>query len=294
MPCYSPRIVPNGSKNFKYGDPLGFKVPCSRCIGCRLERSRQWMVRGVLEQRYWDASSFITLTYRDEKLPLTTLLPAGGTLVKSHFQDFAKRLRARLEQKIKIMWCGEYGSETHRPHFHAIVFGESFEQGKIPWRRNELGQVSWRSPLLEEVWTDGHSDVGTATAQSIAYVARYITKKVFGEKAHDWYFGREKECFHPSNGIARRYIEEFMDDVYPHDGGRLVFDGRPMKPPRYFDKIYLEKRGQKAWDFLRAQRAYAALLREENYPEEFEVRRQKSLAAAKEAIVKKHLLRKLK
>ena len=57
MPCYSPLSgfrASSPNSNGKY--PLVFSprqgysdkpidVPCGRCIGCRLERSRQWAIR---------------------------------------------------------------------------------------------------------------------------------------------------------------------------------------------------------------------------------------------------------
>lgn len=48
------------------GSPADFiEIPCGRCIGCRLEYSRQWANRCLLELGYHENSWFVTLTYDD-------------------------------------------------------------------------------------------------------------------------------------------------------------------------------------------------------------------------------------
>lgn len=79
--------------------------------------------------------SFITLTYRDEDLPI--LLPPGSPIVGSWFksvppvygstisrkdlQQFADKMQKRLRRKFgrsgKYILVGEYGDELHRPHY---------------------------------------------------------------------------------------------------------------------------------------------------------------------------------
>ena len=102
MPCYSPLtgyVSREPSKNGKF--PIVFDpkkgwidrsvtVPCGQCIGCLLERSRQWAMRCSHEASLYDENCFITLTYDDEHLP------PDGCLNKEHFQKFMKRLRKRF------------------------------------------------------------------------------------------------------------------------------------------------------------------------------------------------------
>ena len=45
------------------------QVPCGKCIGCRLEYSRQWANRCMLELQYCDSAYFVTLTYNDWHVP---------------------------------------------------------------------------------------------------------------------------------------------------------------------------------------------------------------------------------
>lgn len=111
---------------------------------------------------------FVTLTYADENLPYA---PSGrSSLCKKDFQDFMKRLRKELHpHKIRYFACGEYGSKTERPHYHAIIFGidESF------------------SELVASKWPHGMVACGTCTADSIQYVAGYCLKKLVDVRKGD-------------------------------------------------------------------------------------------------------------
>mgnify|MGYP003328902971 FL=1 len=81
-------------------------LPCGQCVGCRLEKSRQWAMRCVHEMRQHDQNSFITLTFNDEHLD------PSGSLIKSDFQNFMKRLRKNTGAKIRYYHCGEYGERS--------------------------------------------------------------------------------------------------------------------------------------------------------------------------------------
>ena len=140
MPCYFPlqatfSLRSDGKKDIRFSNvnaelfkaglkPVGdnnLSLPCGRCMGCRLERSRQWAVRCLHESKCYDDNCFVTLTYSPEHLP------KGGTLVRKHLQDFIKRLRtANLDRKIRVFYCGEYGSELSRPHYHLCLFNFDF------------------------------------------------------------------------------------------------------------------------------------------------------------------------
>ena len=98
MPCFHPMPavrMSDGSVSFvsrnKRGVVDDFELPCRQCIGCRLERSRQWAMRCLHEASLHDANSFITLTYDDEHVP------PGGSLRYRDFQLFMKRLRKRFD-----------------------------------------------------------------------------------------------------------------------------------------------------------------------------------------------------
>lgn len=216
-------------------------LPCGRCIGCRLERSRQWAMRCVHESELYDKNCFITLTYNPDNLPV------DGSLDVSMFQKFMKRLRKRYEvldddgklvpgTGIRFFHCGEYGAELSRSHYHAILFNHDFEDKKYMSTKN--GNRLYRSAILEELWPYGFCTVGDVTFESAAYVARYICKKINGPKAESHYGSKAPEYATMSRrpGIGMRWIENFGREVYRDDF--VVFRGQKMKPPKAYDKAF--------------------------------------------------------
>lgn len=204
---------------------------CKECFACRLNRSREWAVRCVLHSRMYDEKCFITLTYDDQHLP------SDLSLHHDHFQKFMKRLRKRTGLKIGYYMCGEYGELYNRPHYHAIIFGWDPKDKKLWSVRN--GNNLYRSDLLEGLWPFGFSTVGEVTFDSAAYVARYVMKKVTGEKAEEVYSGRvppyNKMSLKP--GIGRPYLEKYGKVDYERDFV-IIGNGMKAKIPTYFDKIY--------------------------------------------------------
>lgn len=249
MPCFKPLkgYLHNSGRGLTFSPKEGYvdhpvTVPCGQCIGCRVERSRQWAVRLVHEGQTHQDNCFITLTYDDEHLP------AGGTLVKKHFQDFLKRLRRRLDPvKIRFYHCGEYGEQLGRPHYHAILFGWDFpDKREIPGTRAK-GNPEYTSALLADRWPYGNHSIGSLTFKSAQYVAKYCLKKINGDRAAEHYrrvdpdsgeiFDVEPEYATMSlkPGIGHTWLRHYVQETIHFD--EVVCNGRSMKPPRYYDKL---------------------------------------------------------
>ncbi len=268
MPCFTPLRGfrdPSGGFVFARHKSIGLvmSVPCGRCIGCRLERSRQWAVRCMHEASLHEDNCFVTLTYANEHLPV------NGSLEVSHFQKFMKRLRRRYDStRIRFFHCGEYGEGLGRPHYHALLFGFDFPD-KAPWTDRNDSPV-WRSSSLESLWPMGISEIGSVSFESAAYVARYITKKITGEAAKAHYRGKAPEYATMSRrpGIGRGWITKFQEDVYPSD--EVIVRGRATKPPRYYDS-YFESVNPDAAEAVRLQRRRDRS-REDETPDRLRVR----------------------
>lgn len=216
------------------------KVPCGQCIGCRLDRSRQWAVRCVHEASLYPLNCFVTLTYDDQNLP------EAGSLQKDDHQRFIKRLRERFPvNRIRYFLCGEYGEENMRPHYHALLFNHDFLD-KEPWCDSK-GNTVYRSADLEELWPVGYSWIGEVTWQSAAYVARYVMKKVNGDRAWERYVQDvdpetgECRCLEPEYiamsrrpGIAAGWYQRFKGDTQKDF---VTHEGKKYKLPRYYDRI---------------------------------------------------------
>jgi len=128
---------------------------CGQCLPCRFNRRRVWSNRMMLESLTHAESSFVTLTYRDEALP------PSSSLVPRHTQLWLKSLRKAAKAALRFYLVGEYGDQTHRPHYHAIIYG-----------------LPPYSPLFQETWKKGFVHTGELTPDSAQYVAGYVVKKL--------------------------------------------------------------------------------------------------------------------
>lgn len=299
MPCYNPvhgyrgrTINPDTGKRpivfdrqSAYTD-LPVDVPCGRCIGCRLDRSRQWAVRCVHEASLHTDNCFITLTFSDD------YLDKKQTLSVDDFQKFMKRLRKEIHpQTVRYFHCGEYGQQLQHPHHHACLFG---------WRPTDLELWSdkrnvrlYRSPTLEKLWEYGHSTVGDVTFESAAYIARYVMKKwsadnLKGEqlysamKSHseasaEYYQGKKPEYVTMSRrpGIGAGWIQKYKSDVYPDD--HVIINGKPIKVPKFYD-AKLELTDPTLYRKTLAKRKNDAISNPNNTPDRLAVREKCKLA----------------
>lgn len=155
-------------------------LPCGKCIGCREAKAKAWALRCRLELQSHESAAFTTLTYNNEELP--------DTLQKRHLQLFLKRLRKRFKRQaanrnVRFFACGEYGEQTQRPHYHAILFGASEADAQT----------------VQKAWPHGHADVRPATHASVNYVAGYTAKKY--AKLED---------------LAEEQVDEETGEVYTH------------------------------------------------------------------------------
>lgn len=262
MPCYHPNkairngkggmsILPASSTIFTH------MLPCGQCVGCRLDRSRQWALRCVHEAKLYEHNCFITLTYDDDHLP------KDGSLSHRDFQLFFKRLRKQFpNNNIRYYMCGEYGELNGRPHFHAILFNHTFTDLFLH-SKSPSGSHLFRSPTLERLWPFGFASIGAVTFESAAYVSRYVMKKVTGSLADSHY-----ERIDPSTGeiiwlkpeynrmslkpgIGASFYHKYKSDIFPHD--RVVHDGTEHRVPRYYDKL-LSRSNPELLEEIKSQR----------------------------------------
>lgn len=254
------------------------KLPCGKCVECRIDYSRQWAVRGACELQGCDRSSFLTLTYRDSDLP------PDRSLVKEHYQKFIRALRRR-GYKFTYMICGEYGDRLGRPHYHAIIFGEDFKSDAVVAPVEQSKEMPlYSSAKLNEIWGKGYVVFGDVSFASIQYVASYITKKINGAMAKDHYNGRLPEFMKMSlkSPIGARWFDQFWSDVYPRD--EFVFDGKVMRPPKYFQKRFAKMFPDKALDLSVKRENVAESMAHLWTPERLKARKAITLAKFREHV----------
>ena len=288
MSCYKPlnayfskRINKNGKRDVTFRKSEGYldmpvQIACGRCIGCRLETSRQWAVRCVHESQNHKQNSFLTLTYSEEHLP------EYGSLNKEHVQKFIKRLRKKFHMKsLRYLYCGEYGENLSRPHYHLCLFGLDFSQDRKLYKRNFQEDRLYNSEILNQLWPYGHAVIGDLTYQSAAYVARYVTKKVKGDLQAEKY----GEKIDPETGeltllrtpefaeasrrpaLGRDWFFENYRQVYPNDF--VVVNKRKQKPPKYYDFL-LESHDPELYAQVKYNRKRSMESAQDTRPEEYD------------------------
>lgn len=144
------------------------KLPCGQCVGCRLERSRQWAVRCMHEASLHSKNCFITLTFNQEFLEQRKNV---WSLDYHDWRLFIKRLRNKFGTKsVRYYHCGEYGQMCAncdrslfycqcgtaqivilgRPHYHACLFGFDFPDKEL-FRITSTGHMLYTSKILLEL-----------------------------------------------------------------------------------------------------------------------------------------------
>lgn len=216
MRCPYPITIKNPAKR---PDSFYVAVPCGRCGACRYNRRVDWSFRLKEEFKRSLNGRFITLTYNDENVPI------GDDCLSLHKRDlqlFLKRFRKANSEKVRFYAVGEYGPETLRPHYHALLFNV------------DLSLMD----RLDDVWHLGHVYVGHVSDASIHYVTKFHVN-VSSEPPE----GKEPEFVTMSRkpGIGKGYIDRVGDYHNKTKRNYVRNEGYLQRMPRYYkDKIFSE------------------------------------------------------
>lgn len=160
---------------------------CGVCPECLKQRSSHWALRCYAQSKTDDESCMICLTYDDY------IHDSRGKIVGERVSDkhvcvrdvqlFIKRLRKKFPDKnIKYLISAEYGSHTHRPHYHGLLFGISFSD-VVRYKKSKRGNWIYRSSILEKIWHNGICTVDKTFVTPAS--ARYCTKYAMKDKGTD-------------------------------------------------------------------------------------------------------------
>lgn len=236
MNCFSPITLKNPAK---ISLTSRITVPCGKCPNCLKSKSIDWAFRLGKELRASSSALFLTLTYSDENIPVTS--DGIQTLDKSHLRHFLGDLRnyqrrpyqtTRESRKmsladtehvaLRFYAIGEYGSKTVRPHYHILLFN-----------LNHFQDFEKTQHLILNKWRLGHIKVGTVTSASIQYVTNYILKKSFHP------IGSVAPFATMSKGIGRPYLKNTEYHRTSNSFTVLTEDHQKMRMPRYYrNKIF--------------------------------------------------------
>lgn len=259
-------------------------VPCQQCHECRLQRSRSWANRCVLEMedfppiatqegeicRNW----FVTLTYDEDhttelRSPVDhmslSLHQRPDGKAKDHLQMYMDSLRASYKRNfghegIRFFACGEYGDTNLRPHYHAILFNCPIPEDMLdPLFKNKFGHVYSNCELISDAWNNkGFAVITPANWSNAAYTARYIMKKQTGDNAEKLY--EENGLLPPfvrmsrMPGIAANAYKGFEQYAYIDPDGVL----------RRKDQVTFKNAPQNVDPSFRPPRYFDKLLEKEN------------------------------
>ena len=198
-----------------YPPDYELQVPCGKCAGCLKSKRLGWSIRLLYELENYRESTFVTLTLDDDNLKRFSKTP------KKPLMLYIDRLRKHLGYRPKYFFVSELGEETHRLHYHGIIFGTNKKD--FPF---ELQQDKWQYGIC---W------FGYCNAKTCNYIVKYLLKGSNGYKPFIL-------C---SNGIGSSYLDKpyrlewhvnnFDFREYINKSGVLY----PL-PTYYKNKIYTE------------------------------------------------------
>lgn len=246
-------------------------IPCSKCYACRINYAAEWATRIMLESEYSQNNYWITLTYNENHVPIN-LDTGHNSLYPRDVTLFLKRLRKHFKNTtIKYFYCGEYGGETYRPHYHMILLNCPLDLNQFygSFIDPRFFKEHWKSYELENLWMEklpgsdektliGMIEVTPLEWSNAAYTARYCMKKIFEEKMLYDEWEVEKEFVRMSNGIAKQYYQDNKEEIWKTDSIVMkTVKGNigNARPPAYFmDQLKKEDPERARWILERRQK----------------------------------------
>lgn len=187
-------------------------VGCGKCWLCTNSKRVDLINRAMFESQLYDCPPmFITLTYDDAHLPRNGSV-VSYNLRYTDVQKFFKRLRKRFASKglatdFRYLVAGEYGKDTHRPHYHFIMWNNPYHCNEFqPHLMAELKRDIFESWNMCAPWS---FDFGQCAGGAAHYVTKYLTKQVH-------YSDRQVQPFvHTSighGGIGSQFLRDRVND----------------------------------------------------------------------------------
>lgn len=204
------------------------EVPCGKCAFCLTNRRSEWMFRVYHEIRTsLYPGYFLTFTYDEGHVKRV----AEGRL-SLRFRDiqlYLKRLR-KAKYYAKYICVGEYGTVTHRPHYHMLLWTDA----PIAYL-----DANWKSSKDDSLL--GRIHFGRISMSSAMYCLKYIIQP----KELGLSYGMEKTRAQFSRGIGLSYLTTAVYDFHTRDYDNPILfsriDGRQVALPRYYKKKIFTK-----------------------------------------------------
>lgn len=263
--CTSPLRVNPFSSSLGYS----LDVPCNQCLECRSAVQDAWLFRIGLE--YQDTKTrggdvvFLTFTYRPSCLPRTNFGFADSDSVvcfnKLDVLRFLNNLKVHAynlfgPSSYKYFICSEYGSTTHRPHYHGMFF---LREGVDYTQFTELCRKLWKLGFMFPRNLHGHyvdnqllpsTPLVNNMQGCVQYCAKYVTKDLdfYGDALVKQYISIRKNLsvasqrhfnsylpkHFQSKGLGARTYSPAQLDLYLKNGVVNPATRRVVSLPRYY------------------------------------------------------------
>lgn len=166
-------------------DGIEYKIPCGKCILCRMKRAQNWAIKLIKEGCYHTKMCMVTMTFNpkdliEHKEGSNVLWSKNLVYSKNHFQKFMKRLRKRFPSgDISYFKVGEYGELHGRAHYHLLLYGidKNDLKCKIIGKSKKNKEI-YQSNIIDDCWKLGMCTVSDVNNATIKYVCNYTLKKL--------------------------------------------------------------------------------------------------------------------
>lgn len=197
-------------------------LPCGKCMACRINRRRDWTARLLLHHAgHQGSSAWVTLTYGPSSIPTDS--QGRGILSRVDVRNFIQRLRRELGG-LRYVVVGEYGDQTFRPHYHALLWFDAMDVS-----------AEW---AIGRCWREGFISVGEISPTTVEYTISYILKRMV-DPLDTRLEGRTAEFARYSHGLGATALVELRRLSRPGVDGVLELprefrlDGRLWPIPKY-------------------------------------------------------------
>lgn len=219
-------------------------IKCGKCMECRKQKQREWVIRLSEEIRSNPKGYFITLTINDEsfkELKTCESESENDTATKA-IRLFLERIRKKTNKSVKH-WCiTELGEKNGRIHLHGLF---------------------WCNPsLITECWQYGYVFIGRFVNERTIF---YITKYMLKVNEHDKNFVGK---ILTSKGIGSGYTKRLdaKNNRYKENGKTKeqyrLRNGTILNLPQYYrNKIYSENEKAALW-IEKQERGYRYIMGE--------------------------------
>lgn len=229
----NPKYKPN--KKNSYNPPICedrrlFYVPvkCGKCIECRQQKQRAWIVRLSEELRSGKgAGLFVTLTFNEESYKeLAAITKNENDMCRLALYRMNENYRQKYKHTIRH-WCVTELGDNGRIHIHGIMWCSASD--------------------IEKYWKYGYIYIGRfVNEQTILYITKYMLKYTTIDKN----FEPKVLC---SKGIGIHYLDRLDSKRNSYrenntDESYILRSGKKINLPDYYKrKIYTEEEREKMW-----------------------------------------------